>query len=257
MRKNRVLEKSFRRSMLNKRRFCESFGSETSFNEKFDELKDVAKELKEKYGEEVTDAIEVIFWAKDEEGTPCLVKGAYNYWSGDDFMSLTEVADGEYPSDFVDKLDEYIQNAPEFLNKIMAEHVSRECIRMFGLDDKWYDLQKIILDGGYDALYDAIKDKIEDDIDKDDFIYKCENDFEDGYGDELVVYGWEYAPTKQGNLFYGRSDSVKGPLFGERIDMFGNDEDISYASGDKGIHAEELEELAQKIAEGKTEPLRW
>ena len=242
---------------MRKNRLYESFESEESFNDMFEELKEVAKELKEKYGKEVTDAIEVIFWAKDEDGTPCLVNGAYNYWSGDAFMSLTEIADGEYPDSFVKELDEYIQETPEFLYEIMAEHVADECIKMFGLDDKWYDLQKIILEGGYDALYDAIKDKIEDDIDKDDFIYKCENDFEEDHSDGLVVYGWEYAPIKQGNLFYGRSDSVKGPLFGEHIDAFGNEGDVSSMLEGKDIHAEELEELAQKIAEGRTAPLRW
>ena len=143
---------------------CESL---RLFGEVYCELQTFARFLLNKYGREVTDEINVIFWAKDENGTPCLVEGAYNYWIGDDEMTLSDVAEGACPKDFMDRLEKCIDN--------MGKYVSE--------------------------------------------LAESEEDYDDL---SCVRFGWEYATTNQGNLFWGRSNVKKRQSFCEVIYAYGD-----------------------------------
>jgi hypothetical protein len=236
------------------KKFCnERVDSKTDFDSSYTNLKVLARQLKKEFGKEVTDEINVVFWAKDEDGAPCLVNGAYNYWSGDAEYTLSEIADGAYPRDFMKALDKYIEDLPSYLREITAENVADALIHTYNLDIDRRELQEIIdnVHFDYEKLYDVLSRSHELKGDKHKFFNFC-SDAEEMVSD--CKYGWEYSTVEQGNLWYGRSNSVKGPVFYERIDMFDHNADDFNESD---INESGLRRLAEKIAKHTTERPRY
>lgn len=130
------------------RRRFEAFESQDNFENAYRELQSFAKKLVKEYGEEVTDEMNVVFWAKDENGTPCLVEGAYNYWSGDAELTITEIANGASPNGFISKLDKCIARRGAYVAEYYAEAVAEDVIDRFDLDIYRTDLQSIIWNDG-------------------------------------------------------------------------------------------------------------
>lgn len=258
-------ENNSRRKVENKtfsrrKRMFEGFASQDSFESSIKELQDIARKIRDEYGEEVTDEMNVVFWAKDDDGTPCLVEGAYNYWSGDEELTMTELADGASPDGFIKALDEYIAKEPEFIAEYLAEHVARGVIDEFDLDADWGELQDIMWKRGdtgvdYNALYDAIKDEL-DGMDEDEFVDHCQQEFEVDHDHSEVDYGWEYSTVNQGNLFYGRSNHAKGPTFGEEINLWDSIDLNDEFGFEIDLNEDGLWDLAEKIANNETESPR-
>lgn len=249
------------RNILRRKRMFEGFASQDSFESSLKELQDIARQIRDEYGEEVTDEMNVVFWAKDDDGTPCLVKGAYNYWSGDAELTMTELADGASPDGFIKDLDEYIAKAPEFIAEYLAEYVAESVIEEFNLDADRWELQEIMWKQGdtgvdYNALYNAIKDEL-DGMDEDEFVEHCQEDFEPDHDRSGVDYGWEYSTVNQGNLFYGRSNHVDGPTFGEEIYLWDSIDMNDEFGIDIELNEDGLWDLAEKIANNETESPRY
>lgn len=208
-------KKPIAKRIFAKRRFSEGeeYESLESFHEKLDELEQVAQELVDKYGKEVTDNMNVIFWAKDENGTPVLVEGDYKYWSGDEEITISEIAEGERPVDFEKKLKKAFIEIPEINYQIAVE---------------------------------------EDDL----------PDPEVANLETFILFGWEYATTKQGNLYMqGRVNHIEGPDFGEVFvdDGFAHSNLRDY-DGDheaEDINEKGLQKLAKAISSGTTEQPRF
>ena len=238
------------------KRYCrESFDSEDSFNSAFNDLVQCAKRMLNKYGKDVTDEINVVFWAKDGDGTPCLVNGAYNYWSGDAELTLTEIADGEKVNNFVKKIDAYIKKEPDYLKEYLVEDVVNNVVDEFDLDINSRDLlDKIGNTTDYKSLYRIIKGSLNGISEEDffDFCYSAEEN--SSFDSGLVEYGWTYSTVNQGNLWYGRSNSVKGLIFCEDI-FASRDSSEAYVNDD--INQKGLEDLARKIKNGTQERLRY
>lgn len=243
------------------RRRFESFNGQDTFEQTYAELQAFAKELVKEYGEEVTDEMNVVFWAKDQQGTPCLVKGAYNYWSGDDEMTMTEIANGDKPSGFLSALDKCFKEAVPWIAEYCAEKVIEFAAEEYNLDLNRGDVMKQCFEGGldYEAFYAYIVENFGDiDDDEYEFVSNCQERWESDYFDEVYSFGWEYSTVKQGNLFYGRSnsDTARGCTFLVSVSMFGETDDCSYA-GNTVIDEKGLHKLADAIAQGKTERPRW
>ena len=243
------------------RRRFESFNGQDTFDETYRELQKVAKEFVKEYGDEVTDEMNVVFWAKDQDGTPCLAEGAYNAWSGDEELTITEIANGMKPERFISKLDKCFVDAVPYIAENCARHVIDRVNEDYGLDLSFDEVKESCFDGllDYEALYDYIietYDEIEDDMD--DFVSSCQDSYESDYFDESYSFGWEYSTVNQGNLFYGRSNSdfAKGCIFIVSVSMFGETDDCSYA-GETDIDEDGLQKLADAIDSGKTESPRW
>ena len=236
------------------RRRFESFDGQDTFDETYRELQKVARELVKEYGKEVTDEMNVVFWAKDQNGTPCLVEGSYNRWSGDAELTITEIAEGSTPDGFIKALDKCFVDSVSYINDLAIERVVDALNKEYELRLGYGDLEGI----DYETLYDnLIEDGEGIPDDKDDFVEFC-HEKETENMDETFAFGWEYSTVKQGNLFYGRSNSnfAKGCTFLVSVSMFGETEDCSYA-GETDIDEVGLQKLADAIASGKTESPRW
>lgn len=247
------------------RRRFEAFESQDNFEQAYRELQSFAKKLVKEYGEEVTDEMNVVFWAKDENGTPCLVEGAYNHWSGDAELTMTEIANGERPNGFISKLDKCIDRRGAYVAEYYAEAVAEDVIDRFDLDISRMDLQSIIWNDGdtsvdFQALISYLRDDCGIEIDDEDrLIDAIENSCGD-HDNEIIEYGWEYSTVEQGNLWYGRSNHADGPIFGEVVLIGGYSENIREWDGNderEDINEKGLRKLADAIAQGKTERPRW
>lgn len=247
------------------RRRFEAFESQDNFENAYRELQSFAKKLVKEYGEEVTDEMNVVFWAKDENGTPCLVEGAYNYWSGDAELTMTEIANGASPNGFISKLDKCIDRRGAYVAEYYAEAVAEDVIDRFDLDIYRTDLQSIIWNDGdtsvdFQALISYLRDDCGIEIDDEDRLI---DDIENSCGDHdnaIIEYGWEYSTVEQGNLWYGRSNHADGPIFGEVVLIGGYSENIREWDGNdarEDINEKGLRKLADAIAQGKTERPRW
>ena len=245
------------------RRRFEAFESQDNFEQAYLELQSVAKKLVKEYGEEVTDEMNVVFWAKDGDGTPCLVEGAYNYWSGDAELTMTEIANGERPNGFISKLDRFIEKEPEYVAMFLAEHVAHAVRDDLNLGADWQELRDIMWKEGdmgidFDALVSYVRDNF--DVDEDDIDEMDYDSYAADHEESFLSYGWEYSTVNQGNLFYGRTNHVEGPTFGEVIMVGGSSEDIREWDGNyesEDINEKGLRKLADAIAQGKTESPRW
>ena len=245
------------------RRRFESFDGQDTFDETYRDLQKVAKELVKEYGEEVTDEMNVVFWAKDQYGTPCLVEGAYNYWHGDEEITITEIANGVRPKSFLSKLDKCFVDVVPWIAENCAEKVIESAADEYNLDIDRAEVMDQCFSGtlDYGAFYAYIIENfgdIDDDDDEDEFVANCQDRYESEYFDETFAFGWEYSTVNQGNLFYGRSNSdfAKGCTFLVSVNMFGETDDVSYA-GETDIDKEGLKRLANAIDSGKTESPRW
>lgn len=239
-----------------------SFESYPSVRSRIQELQRYARKLKRQYGKEITDQMNVVFWAKDDNGTPCLCEGFYNNWCGDSELTISDLAEGCSPEMFLSKIQAYIDREPEFILEYLSEKVIRGIIEDLSLSFNWVDLQKVFYnkekrDFNYDALYEAVKSELGDKT-KEDFIELCKS-YEEDSNESFINYGWEYSPVEQGNLFWGRSTCKSGPTFGEVIGI-GWTEDIREWDGardEEEINKDGLLSLAEAIKTGTTEPLRW
>lgn len=246
--------KRFESTRNSRRRVYESFDGQDTFESSFADLQRVAQKLVKEYGEDVTDEMNVVFWAKDGDGTPCLVNGAYNYWSGDAELTITEIAEGSKPDGFIKALDKCFVDSVPYLNELATENVVDALNKEYGLRLGTGDLEGI----DYETLYDNLIEDGEDiPDDKDDFVEFCqEKEMEDF--DEAFAFGWEYSTVEQGNLFWGRTNSnfAKGCTFIVTVDLFGQTDDCSYA-GETDVDEKGLRKLADAIANHTTERPRW
>lgn len=254
----------FEKQRVNNRRLrrrFESFDGQDTFEQTYAELQAFAKELVKEYGEEVTDEMNVVFWAKDQVGTPCLVKGSYNRWAGDGEMTMTEIADGHNPDGFLSALDKCFKEAVPWIAENCAEKVIDFAAKEYNLDLDSGDVMEQCFFGtlDYEVFYAYIIENFGDiDDDEEEFVSNCQDHWESDYVDEVYSFGWEYSTVRQGNLFYGRSNSdfAKGCTFLVSVMMFGETEDCSYA-GETDIDEKGLRKLADAIDSGKTESPRW
>lgn len=241
----------------------ESFESKSNFDSAFSELKDLAQKLKKEYGEKVTDEMHVVFWAKDNTGTPCLVQGTYNHWSGDEELTMTEIADGDRPNSFLSKLDKCINKEGENVAYFYAEAVGKYIKDEYDVDDSVAELRDVLYKAGstdvdFDALVSHLKDEGFEIEDEDNFIEECAQ----ACGDKdhsIIVYGWEYSTVNQGNLFYGRTNHVDGPDFGEVVTLY-ETENIREWDGNYGaedINEKGVRKLAEAIKKGTIEAPRY
>ena len=243
------------------RRRFESFKGQDTFESSFASLQRVAQKLVKEYGEDVTDEMNVVFWAKDQSGTPCLVDGAYNRWSGDEEITITEIANGVKPERFISKLDKCFAEAVSWIAETCAKKVINFAAKEYNLNLDRSEVMEQCFSGtlDYEAFYDYIVENYGDiDDDEDEFVSNCQDRWESNYFDEVYSFGWEYSTVKQGNLFYGRSNSdfAKGCTFLVSVNMFGETEDCSYA-GETDIDEGGLRKLADAIDSGKTESPHW
>ena len=248
----------------NKKLCKESIESKSRFDSSFEQLKSLAKRLQKEFGKQVTDEMIVVFWAKDDEGTPVLVKGAYNYWTGDEELTMTEIAKGAYPSTFMKNLDAYVEKEPEFISEYLSEEVANGIIDAYDLEEHFLDLQKVMWKRGavgvdYKALYKYMKDKHDIKEDFDDFLDTC-YDLEADHDVSIVEYGWNYSTKEQGNFWYGRSNHVKGPVFGEVISIDESQDIVGWGGYDldnSDINEKGVRRLARNIKNGTTERPRY
>lgn len=258
--KQRRFETQRLRNHRLRRRF-ESFDGQDTFEKSYAELQSFAKELVKEYGEEVTDEMNVVFWAKDQQGTPCLVNGSYNKWAGDGELTMTEIADGANPDWFLSALDKCFKEDVPWIAKNCAEKVIDSAAKEYNLDIDRAEVMEQCFSGtlDYEAFYAYIVDTFGDiDDDEEEFVSNCQDSWESDYFDEVYSFGWEYSTVNQGNLFYGRSNSdfAKGCIFLVSVSMFGETEDCSYV-GETDIDEDGLQKLADAIDSGKTESPRW
>lgn len=245
------------------RRRFEAFETQGKFEASIRELQKLARDIRSEYGDDVADEINVVFWAKDGTGTPCLVEGSYNYWSGDEELTFSELADGAVPSSFISKLDRYIEKEPEYIAMFLAEHVANAVRDDLNLDADWQELKDIMWKEGdrdidFDALVSYVRDNF--DVDEDDLDEMDYDSYAADHEESFLSYGWEYSTVNQGNLWYGRTNHVEGPTFGEVIMVGGSSEDIREWDGahsEEDINEKGLRKLADAIAQGKTERPRW
>ena len=243
------------------RRRFESFKGQDTFESSFAALQRVAQKLVKEYGEDVTDEMNVVFWAKDQSGTPCLADGAYNHWSGDEEITITEIANGVKPERFISKLDKCFEEAVPWIAETCAEKVINFAAKEYNIDLDRSEVMEQCFSGtlDYEAFYAYIVENFGDiDDDEYEFVSNCQDSWESDYFDEIFSFGWEYSTGRQGNLFYGRSNSdfAKGCTFLVSVSMFGETDDCSYA-GETDIDEEGLRKLADAIDSGKTESPRW
>lgn len=86
---------------------CNKLFSLESFNNSYIELQQYSHYLFDRFGKSVLNNINVVFWAKDGNGTPCLVEGCYNYWAGDQELTLLDIFNGFKPEKFLSRLQDY------------------------------------------------------------------------------------------------------------------------------------------------------
>lgn len=146
----------------------------------------------------------------------------------------------------------------------LAEHVANAVRDDLNLDADWQELKDIMWKEGdmgidFDALVSYVRDHF--DVDEDDLDEMDYDSYAADHEESFLSYGWEYSTVNQGNLFYGRTNHVEGPTFGEVIMVGGSSEDIREWDGnyesEEDINEKGLRKLADAIAQGKTESPRW